>query len=664
MPLKRLTKLPKRTLKTFKFKRQDGLGSPVFSLSALTFTILIFFSVSLSATQPLTKNIETWEDKTNKLKIDDILNHSESIDFKNQNVDFFNFGFTGSSHWFRFLIDKSHQTSANPLLLQLVAHNIDSVTFYFVLPNGQIVEKRTGHMIPMSLREIKHRNYVVEIPKDNFGYPIYLKVKSDISLQFAVNLIPESEIREKDYTEQWVYGLFFGSLGLILIYNLAISFFVRDINYVYYLGYVFFFGLGQMSLLGFSQFFLFPELTFFMRSGISLFFSTSLLFFGLFTNSFLKLNKRLPIASRLMHVMIGAFIINIVFSLSGQIYLASIILSWLTTIFALFVLSLIILGFYKRIRSFYYFGAAFIILMTSSIVYSLLKVFTIETNSFLEEMLFPIASLADITLFSFALADRIQLLRLDKDRAEAQVMRHEKERQISRDILMQSLPKTIPNIDNLQIQVFIQPMKQVGGDFYEFYSPNTSELGTLLCDVSGHGIPASLISAMGKIAYATQKDNLFSPKRVLEGMNQVLFGNCTPQYLTAAYTYINVETKTWRFGRAGHPSSYLQRKSGEIIKVHPKGRIIGAFPHISIDEVSFPTEPGDRVLILTDGVTETFNPKEEMYGENRLVQFLELNFSLEPKLWVKALITELESFSRRTLKEWEDDITFILLEIK
>ncbi|TGM23487.1 serine/threonine protein phosphatase, partial [Leptospira selangorensis] len=267
---------------------------------------------------------------------------------------------------------------------------------------------------------------------------------------------------------------------------------------------------------------------------------------------------------------------------------ASVGVSWLSISICITLLFILIWGIKKRLRSFYYISIAFLLLLLTCILYGLLKFGVLPSNSFLEEMLFPIASLADITLFAFALADRIQLLRQEKDLALAQVTSLRRERKISRDILMQSLPKTNPDVKHLQIQIYIQPMKDVGGDFYEYHSPNPYELGIVLCDVSGHGIPASLISAMGKVAFTTQKESIFSPKQVLEGMNRVLYGNCNPQYVTASYLYLNTSTKVWRFGRAGHPSAFLQRASGEIIKVHPKGKIIGVFPEIQIDEVTYP----------------------------------------------------------------------------
>jgi len=635
-----------------------------WTLSLLFFTLFLSPVLAVDSRMSITSRVSTWEDKTNKIKIDDLLRNVNRINFQSTGSNFFNFGFTRSTHWFRILPDKGLFDSSDSKYLIIKAHNIDMIHFYFMTKEGGMKEKRTGHFVPMSQREIPHRHYIISIPEGTEDTPIYFKIKSDLSLQFAIELAGEPSIRTEDYTEQWIYGLFFGSISLILIYNMAIAFFVRDVNYIYYLGYVLFFGLGQMSLLGFGNYFLYPESVSLMRSGISLFFSMSLLFFCLFTKSFLKLEKRLPFGARILIVFVAVYLLNTIFAAAGQIYLASVLLSVTTILFSVFVLALIAWGFYRKIRGFYIFGAAFLILMIASITYSLLKLTSISTNTFFEEMLFPTASIADITLFSFALADRIQLLRLEKDKAEAQIVRLEKERQISRDILMQSLPKTIPLIQSLDIEVFIKPMKQVGGDFYEFSSPNSSELGTLICDVSGHGIPASLISAMGKIAYATQKDNLFSPKRVLEGMNKILYGNCNSQFLTAAYVYLNIETLVWRFGRAGHPSIYLQRRNGEIIKVHPKGRFIGSFANITVEEINHRMISGDRVLLLTDGVTETFNREEVMYGEDRLIEFLKNNYVLPGKAWSKALISELESFSERPLKEWEDDITFILLDLK
>ncbi|WP_167884295.1 SpoIIE family protein phosphatase [Leptospira ilyithenensis] len=610
----------------------------------------------------ITKQIEVWEDKSGKFDFDWIRNHSEEIPFQKGISDYLNYGFSKSVFWIRFRLEKPPEDK--DLFLLIKAHNIDYVDFYFSNTSEKITKKQTGHFVVMPEREFPHRHYLVSIPKDSYGKDIYIRIKSDISLQIAIDLLDWKSIHQIDYSEQWFYGFFFGCLGIIILYNLAIAFFVRDINYLFYIGYVFFFGLGQMSMLGFAGYFLFPDSSLFMRNGIPLFFSICMLFFVFFASSFLKLKERLKIAYRFTYVLAIAIILNVIFAAAGEIYISAIVLSWLTSILSGFIMIVVLWGFYKRIISFYYFGAAFFILMASSVIYSILKITTFETNTFLEEMIFPIASLADITLFSFALADRIQLLRLEKDQAIEQIVLHEKERQISKDLLVQALPKAIPYIPSLSIQIFIQPMKQVGGDFYEFHSPNSCELGTLICDVSGHGIPASLVSAMGKVAFSTQKKNIFSPKRVLEGMNRILYGNCTPEYLTASYVYLNTETNTWRFGRAGHPSGFLQRKTGEILTVHPQGKVIGTFPEIQIEEIGFLTNPGDRILLLTDGVPESFNSLDEMYGEERLLEFLKNNANLPGDLWVKALLSDLESFSGKGLKEWEDDITFILLDLK
>ncbi|WP_246051912.1 SpoIIE family protein phosphatase [Leptospira idonii] len=647
--------------------------SPLLRFLSLSFFLLVSTSLfplpiaitenELSKHTRITTNAEAWEDVSGKTNIDSILQTPDSFPFQKADSDFINYGFTKSTIWTRFRLDENLPKEKEFYLL-IKAHNIDSIEFYFPDGKGNLITKRSGHFIPMSEREIPHRHYIVSIPKESYGQTIYVSFRTEISLQFAFDILTKDQIHSTDYSEQWLYGLFFGCLGIIIIYNLAIAFFVRDINYLFYIGYVLFFALGQMSVMGFAGYFLFPESPFFMRNGISVFFSLSMIFFVFFAASFLKLEKRLPKAYRFSRILLIILILNTLFGLCGQIYLATIAVTWLTSILSAFILAVILWGFYRRIKSFYYFGAAFFILMISSVVYSILKVTTLQTNVFIEEMLFPVASLIDITLFSFALADRIQLLRMEKDNAVAENLIHQREREISRDILMQSLPKTVPQITGMNLHIFIQPMKQVGGDFYEFSSPNHRELGTLVCDVSGHGIPASLISAMGKVAFATQKDNIFSPKRVLEGMNRVLYGNCTPQYLTAAYAYLNTETNTWRFGRAGHPSLFLQRRSGEIITIHPKGKVIGLFPEITVDEVGFPMEPGDRVLLVTDGLIESFNSQGEMYGEYRLIRFLESQTGVPGGIFSWKLLSELESFSGKVLKEWDDDITFILLELK
>lgn len=598
-----------------------------------------------------------WIDPSSSVPVESVLNTGE---FKRITDPFPNFGFLKGTLWLKLEPNDFPDPSKYPLLL-IQAHNIDSVELFHKNDGNQYILSKSGHIQPMFQREIPHRNFAFRIGHEK--ETILIAIRSEISLQFALVFTNQRNLQREDYITQWIYGLFFGSLGIIILYNLAIAFFVRDRNYFYYIGYVFFFGFGQLSLLGFWGYFFVPNSYFWKRIGISFFFSICLFYFVLFTSNFLKLKIRIPKIARFYKVLGYLSLLNALISLLGGISEASIGVTWLSVLICLSLLGVLIWGIYKRLRSFYYFAIAFVLLLITCLVYGLLKFGILPSNSFLEEMLFPIASLADITLFAFALADRIQLLRQEKDLALAQVTSLRKERKISRDILMQSLPKTIPDVKNLQMQIFIQPMKDVGGDFYEYFSPNPYELGIVLCDVSGHGIPASLISAMGKVAFTTQKDNIPSPKQVLEGMNRVLYGNCNPQYVTASYVYLNTSTKVWRFGRAGHPSAYLQRSSGEILKVHPKGKIIGVFPEIQIEETTHRVERKDRILILSDGVLECFNPEGEMYGESGLLEFLKANREIPNHLFKIKLIQDLESFSKREIKDWDDDLTFIFLEL-
>ncbi|PKA12279.1 serine/threonine protein phosphatase [Leptospira meyeri] len=641
--------------------KKTFVDSTFFLLSVLTlfFTNSLFSETQNDIGEKLihTTKFSYWIDPNSSIPVESVF---QSGEFKEIEDNFINFGFLKGTLWLRLNPKDFPDPSKYPLLL-INAHNIDSVELFHKNDGNRYIVSKSGHIQPVFQREIPHRNFVFRIGHEK--ETILIAIKSEISLQFSLIFTNQRNLQREDYITQWVYGLFFGSLGIIILYNLAIAFFVRDRNYFYYIGYVLFFGLGQLSLLGFWSYFFVPDSYFWKRIGIPFFFSICLFFFVLFTSNFLKLKVRTPKMARCFQVL-GLFsLLNAAISLLGGIKEASIGVTWLSLLICISLLGVLIWGIYKGLRSFYYFAIAFVLLLVTCIVYGLLKFGILSSNPFLEEMLFPIASLADITLFAFALADRIQLLRQEKDLALAQVTSLRKERKISRDILMQSLPKTIPDVKNLQMQIYIQPMKDVGGDFYEYFSPNPFELGIVLCDVSGHGIPASLISAMGKVAFTTQKDNISSPKQVLEGMNRVLYGNCNPQYVTASYVYLNTSTKVWRFGRAGHPSAYLQRASGEILKVHPKGKIIGVFPEIQIEETTHRVEPKDRILILSDGVLECFNPEGKMYGEAGLLEFLRLNREIPNHLFKIKLIQDLESFSKTEIKDWDDDLTFIFLEL-
>src|SRR4029453_12395613 len=121
-----------------------------------------------------------------------------------------------------------------------------------------------------------------------------------------------------------------------------------------------------------------------------------------------------------------------------------------------------------------------------------------------------------------------------------------RELEIARRIQASILPQTMPRMSELSVAARYRPMTAVAGDFYDFMELDPPQLGILIADVTGHGVPAALIASMVKVALAAQRDHADRPSMVLAGMNDVLCGRLAGQYVTAAYLFIDSESRLLR----------------------------------------------------------------------------------------------------------------------
>lgn len=134
----------------------------------------------------------------------------------------------------------------------------------------------------------------------------------------------------------------------------------------------------------------------------------------------------------------------------------------------------------------------------------------------------------------------------------------------------------MPHLPNLDIQVRYLPMASVGGDYYDFYEIDNKRLRILVADVSGHGAPATLIAAMVKIAFSVQRSTARSASMVLTSMNHTLVNKIGKQFLTAGYSYLNLETGKLLHANAGHmPLLVWKKREQTLHEYKPDGIIMG-----------------------------------------------------------------------------------------
>jgi len=238
-----------------------------------------------------------------------------------------------------------------------------------------------------------------------------------------------------------------------------------------------------------------------------------------------------------------------------------------------------------------------------------------------------------------------------------------KELEIARRIQYSILPDRLPDIPGLDIRVLYKPMDLIGGDFYDFYYTGSRKIGILVADVSGHGIPASLISSMVKIAFCMQTQFYEQPDKLLMNIHTALYGKCETHFVAASYIYIDLDRMKLLHANAGHsPLVIYKKKSGEIMTVKSKGKILGVFPIASSELIEINIEPGDRIILYTDCVTETRNFAGEYFGDANFHNYIKNNAGKNAEDFTQGIGTHLAEWSGNN-GYFDDDLTIVVTDI-
>lgn len=233
----------------------------------------------------------------------------------------------------------------------------------------------------------------------------------------------------------------------------------------------------------------------------------------------------------------------------------------------------------------------------------------------------------------------------------------QKELEVARRIQLSILPPEFPASPHFRVAARYVPMTSVAGDFYDFYSGQSEKAGLLIADVSGHGVPAALIASMVKLAANTQQEHSAHPEKLLAGMNTTLFGNTQNQYVTAAYVHLDAQAGDLRYAAAAHPPMLLLR-NGEVMPIEENGLMLALFKIADYTSTTRRLQPGDRLLLYTDGIYEAENAAAEQFGHERLRKTLCECAAMNPEDTADLILSRVRQWSAAQ----DDDRTVIVCD--
>ncbi len=242
-------------------------------------------------------------------------------------------------------------------------------------------------------------------------------------------------------------------------------------------------------------------------------------------------------------------------------------------------------------------------------------------------------------------------------RMEVLVAERTKELQEKNDKIMKDLEiakkiqetviKSLPKTPELAIDAQYKAMENLGGDVYDIRKIGKNTYSFLIADVSGHGVPASLITTMTKTSFINRGHFSKTPAQVCAEVNRDLFGliGDTEYYLTAFYAMLDVSTKEIQFTNCGHHEGIVYRnETGELDKLTSEGLFIGI-----IEEVDYKTETStlnlnDKLVLFTDGIPEARNAVGDFFTNERLENLIKETGSENPEHIIDALTKDVNAF--------------------
>ena len=239
-----------------------------------------------------------------------------------------------------------------------------------------------------------------------------------------------------------------------------------------------------------------------------------------------------------------------------------------------------------------------------------------------------------------------------------------KELEVATEIQARFFPQQTPNLEGYEVAGCSIPAKDVGGDYYDFIpNPEPGQHGFVVADVTGKGVPASLLMATMRATLRANIQN--NPNDIVQALRQVngdiYRDSPVDKFITSIYCNLDYESHELSYVNSGHNPPYIVRANdNRIEELDQGGLMLGIMEEIDLPKATLSIDKGDILMLFSDGVTEATNPSGELFSEERFEQWLLDHNQLSAEEMKDALLETLRDYANGSPQS--DDITFIIVK--
>jgi sigma-B regulation protein RsbU (phosphoserine phosphatase) len=238
----------------------------------------------------------------------------------------------------------------------------------------------------------------------------------------------------------------------------------------------------------------------------------------------------------------------------------------------------------------------------------------------------------------------------------------EKQVAMAVDVQQRMVPKRPPTVPGIDLAAAYVPCYELGGDLYDFVTLPGDNVGLTVADVSGKGVPASLIMASVRASLRAHVDNIYYLYEVIRRVNQMLCRDTKPgEFVSLFYGVLDAKSRRLTYCNAGHPPPLLLR-DGKVTELTSNNMVLGIDPSEPYEQVIIDLSKGDILLLYTDGLTDAMNFQRQTYGKRRLLEVFEKSGADSAETVAQNILWDMRRYAGLTQRN--DDVTMIVVKVQ